>query len=691
MGLRMFDTLTKDLDLRTKIDPKTGLPIPEEGSLFQKISVSLMMVNKAFSDIGASGNSGFSLVKAVFGADLKQSDAKVGINSVMDAGKALLSVATGLQTFEKMTKGFDFSTEKGQDGTDKPKQGSLPFKIATTLGIINKVFSDIGYSGNNSVSLTKALFGNDFKQTDTKVGIDSVMDAGKALSGIAEGLKKFEEGTKGVNWDASKDVVGTDGKVVNPTSMTGKITMVVGMISKIFSEIGGTAKGGGTGVMGFLGFDTSKTDVQKGIEAVKGVGTELVAIADAVKKWGDLDKEKINITQIKDNISLILGVVSDVFADIGKKDDSGWFSKGDVSKGVNAVKGLGGELKEIGDGLKPYMDMQKDENGKKMVDIDKVKTNLASMLSLSTDLFAALGGSNDAQNRIYNDTKVRITYIGADVIENVVNILKKAAEGLKVVENINDIAGKVDEKKWDRIKNIIPNMAMMPVNIITQMAKVFETVNQTQVELLIDKVLPSIVTRINQVVEAQMKLSQGLIGKGGQSPIATLGSDMQSFLINISKPPSEQILNRVNTTVSFIERLSNTASNMKTFTEYFSKYVKDTKELINSINNIQIPKIEDYVKLQQTVQYIVQTSQTQVKGNLDAILGYLGQQAQIIKDLNVAGTPLDPTMKPEDRVNALKAKSVTELSQVELLQLLAIQTSETNNILNNNKLNVRMA
>ena len=94
-------------------------------------------------------------------------------------------------------------------------------RIGRVISMVSKVFSEIGGSANEGTSLTKLIFGGDFKKSDTEEGINAVMKSGRALKSVATGLKDFDSYTSELDFSDSEN------------SITRKITNVITTISQI--------------------------------------------------------------------------------------------------------------------------------------------------------------------------------------------------------------------------------------------------------------------------------------------------------------------------------------------------------------------------------------------------------------------------------------------------------------------------
>lgn len=391
-GVKAFESMTNNLNFDTI--EKDGLNVPAPGSVPFRISTVLGMINKSFSDIGASGNSGFSLMKLVFGSDFKKSDAEVGIKSVLNAGKALMSVAEGVKAFDDMTNNLDFRTI-GNEYPSEPAPGSVPHKIATIIGVINKIFSDIGQSGNTGFSLVKLVFGSDFKKSDTEVGIKSVLSAGTALSEIAKGVKDFDKFSSDMNFDPNDE-----------NSIQNKITKILGTISAVFAGIANQNEGASIGgsFLGLLtGLNIGGNDVSRGIDSVKDVGKVFTEMATGLKQWQNLTTAGYDMKKIMQNISDVILAVAKTFAEIGKLDDSGWFADGDVSNGIDAVSGVGDVVSGISNGVKAFADLQKMGFPADSFNINKkgsITSNIKDIVLTVAEVFARIGKGDiyDSEN-----------------------------------------------------------------------------------------------------------------------------------------------------------------------------------------------------------------------------------------------------------------------------------------------------
>ena len=365
-----------------------------------QLTTVLSGITTAFAAAGGEKPSvAGSLFGAVFGGAYSPNATARGIDSVMGAGKALNSIATGLDAFSSLVKSkIDFV--------------SLSKDISSVIGFVSEAFAAIGGADQDveSGGFFSGLFG--IKSTATEEGIRSVMDAGSALTGIAKGLEAF----KGLK---------------NPEETASKIKSVLGFVSEAFAAIGGSDQDVESG--GFFSglFGIKSTATEEGIRSVKGAGDELVKIGTALEKFAGLKDPNATAAKIK----AVLGMVGQAFASVGgsenEESDGNWFISWDenkIEKGIDAVDGAGAALTDIAAGLKAFSG-----------DFDPVSvaksigTLLTSIGTAFTDLYAA----NPEISPQLKDFSTFIVTLG-DVAEK--GLLDKAADGIsKIADSINKI------------------------------------------------------------------------------------------------------------------------------------------------------------------------------------------------------------------------------------------------------------
>ena len=364
-----------------------------------QLTTVLSGITTAFAAAGGEKPSvAGSLFGAVFGGAYSPNATARGIDSVMGAGKALNSIATGLDAFSSLVKSkIDFV--------------SLSKDISSVIGFVSEAFAAIGGADQDveSGGFFSGLFG--IKSTATEEGIRSVMDAGSALTGIAKGLEAF----KGLK---------------NPEETATKIASVLGFVSEAFAAIGGGEKVESGGFFSSL-FGVKSTATEEGIRSVKGAGDELVKIGTALEKFAGLKDPNATAAKIK----AVLGMVGQAFASVGgsenEESDGNWFISWDenkIEKGIDAVDGAGAALTDIAAGLKAFSG-----------DFDPVSVaqSIGTLLTSIGTAFSDLYATNPLISPQLHDFSSFIVTLG-DVAEK--GLLDKAADGIsKIADSINKI------------------------------------------------------------------------------------------------------------------------------------------------------------------------------------------------------------------------------------------------------------
>ena len=364
-----------------------------------QLTTVLSGISAAFAQAGGEAAAPGGVFGAVFGNAFSPNATEKGIDSVMGAGKALTSIATGLTAFSALVK-------------SKINIKTLAEDIGMVLGFVSEAFAAIGGADQDveSGGFFSGLFG--IKSTATEEGIRSVRDAGDALTGIAKGLEAFS---------GIKDPAGT----------AAKIGEVLGFVSQAFAAIGGAGLEVESG--GFFSslFGIKSTATEEGIRSVKGAGDELVKIGTALEKFAGLKDPNATAAKIK----AVLGMVGQAFASVGgsenEESDGNWFISWDenkIEKGIDAVDGAGAALTDIAAGLKAFSG-----------DFDPVSVaqSIGTLLTSIGTSFSDLYATNPELSPQLKDFSTFIVTLG-DVAEK--GLLDKAADGIsKIADSINKI------------------------------------------------------------------------------------------------------------------------------------------------------------------------------------------------------------------------------------------------------------
>ena len=379
----------------------------------------------------------------------------LGSFAILATSAALATTSVGIFLF-----GHALSFLDNKNLLEKNSHGHYTIKGLSILTSIASNFSEIGWNALSipfwtgiaasvamsaallSISLSLFAIGSVLKNApDTKEITDKLFGAGGFVPAIAEGFKsigknygagflsKFlgtDEVSLGVQTvkgfgDVLKDIAGgiaafanfddfpiktvKGDKLVDSTTNIFKVVSEIGVqvpillttLASVFSVIG--AQYGGS----FF----SSSSVQKGVDAVKGIGSVLSELAGGIAAFsnfetfpiksvsgGKLIDTTVNLFDIVPKIKSVLigdgtlsGKVSgksgllfalaDIFGEIGDKYSGGFFQKSNVQKGIDAVKGIGGVLNDLAQGIIAFAKMSNGSGGYHYPVLDK-KGNVIS-------------------------------------------------------------------------------------------------------------------------------------------------------------------------------------------------------------------------------------------------------------------------------------------------------------------------
>lgn len=336
-------------DLSKGLADFKALGFTEEDS--KELAVALTAVSSSFAQAGGEASNPGGLFGSIFGTAFTPNATKKGIKSIMGAGKALNDVVKGLAAFLDLKNNYGLTSEAFAPG------GFLNVAISETLGFVQSAFAAIGSEGNVDAG---GFWGSVFniKKNVVQEGIDSVSGAGKALSGIVEGLAAFID---------LKNNYGLTPESFQPGGFLN--TAVVNSLSFVrsaFAAVGGEENVAAGGFFGSV-FNIKKNKVQEGIDSVSGAGKELTNIAMGLKTFQELVEKNVDFSaggKLSTAVKNSLTFVGDAFASIGGKEesDSAFFGliKWDenlVQKGIKAVNGAGAALTDIAEGLSSFADL----------------------------------------------------------------------------------------------------------------------------------------------------------------------------------------------------------------------------------------------------------------------------------------------------------------------------------------------
>jgi hypothetical protein len=289
------------------------------------------------------------------------------------AGTALQDIAAGIRGFQKIIDDVE--------GGDLTK---ITDNIVSVVTTVSQAFGQIGgtRSGGLGSSLKRFFgFGGDipgavvdgkqlYSPDAVKRGIESVSGMGEILVSVAQGVQAFASMEYK---DLNGKVVKIDAKVQAEAIKNAKA--VISVVATAFGELGRQYPVTDEGW-----FTEGKSDVQRGVMAVNGMGSILVNVADGIKAFADFTYKDADgnviqidpadlkpggkiITSIKD----VLYATSRVFGYIGSSAEEGYiadakglgYSPDQIKAGVDAVSGIGSILSGVGSAVKAFAEAGK--------------------------------------------------------------------------------------------------------------------------------------------------------------------------------------------------------------------------------------------------------------------------------------------------------------------------------------------
>lgn len=293
--------------------------------------------------------------------------------ALIKAGKALQDIAAGIRGFQKIINDVE--------GGDLTK---ITDNIVSVITTVSQAFGQIGgtRSGGLSSSLKRFFgFGGDipgavvdgkqlYSPDAVKRGIESVSGMGEILVSVAQGVQAFASMEYK---DLNGNIIKIDGKV--QAEAIKNAGDVISVVATAFGELGRKYPVTDEGW-----FTEGKSDVQRGVMAVNGMGSILVNVAEGIKAFADFTYKDADgnvveidpadlqpggkiITSIKD----VLYATSRVFGYIGSSSSEGWiddaqglgYSPDQIKEGVDAVSGIGNILSGVGSAVKAFAEAGK--------------------------------------------------------------------------------------------------------------------------------------------------------------------------------------------------------------------------------------------------------------------------------------------------------------------------------------------
>ena len=252
-------------------------------SLGDAVTKSLGFVGTAFAKIGGMESTDTNALASVFGISWDENAVEKGVDAVQGAGKELMQIAKGLETFQKLiTSKVDFKT--------------LGTAIKDSLTIVGEAFAIVGGKEKTDSSFFGLI---EWDENLVRKGIDNVKGAGQQLVSIAKGLQTFQQ-------------------LKDPTA-------IAKSIKTIFTSIGDTFtfyyekpkfKGQLDHMKGFIqsiSYNASKGYIHKAADGMKKMAAAVNSI-DSVKAeaFANLFKGAGELTDNKQAFRALLDAVEDI-------------------------------------------------------------------------------------------------------------------------------------------------------------------------------------------------------------------------------------------------------------------------------------------------------------------------------------------------------------------------------------------
>ena len=378
-------------------------------------------ISAAFSAAGGEPQSPGGVLGFVFGNTFSPNKVERGIDSVMDAGKALINIVKGLRAYLDLME--EFGSEPFAPG------GVLEVAVGNTLGFISTAFSAIG---QDEVSDSWLFF--EWDENNVQKGIRAVRGAGDAMTDIVKGLRSYLE---------LLDQTGGVETFEEGGDLNRAVGLTLGFVSAAFSAIGSQETEDS-----WLFFSWDENTVEKGIDAVDNAGARLTEIVKGLQSFLTLIDQAGGIETFEDGgdlnkaVSLSLGFISAAFSAIGadETEDSWLFFSWDennVEKGIDAVKGAGEELINIAKGLNVFVETIELAGGIASFE-EGGKLNKAVSLSLGfiSAAFSAIGADETTDSWLFFSWDENNVEKGIDAIKGAGDELTNIALGLKEFQGL---------------------------------------------------------------------------------------------------------------------------------------------------------------------------------------------------------------------------------------------------------------
>jgi hypothetical protein len=348
----------------------------------------------------------------------------MGAPALLMSGMALISVANGIRSFQKIS--------------DKADLPSLGTNIQSIVAGLSETFAEVGAS----------MGGPLWFFSDVYKGIQSTRGMGTSLTGIAKGVQamamlKFPTGFDKEGNATGYETIDLTSAVPNLIANT---KLLVSGLSTVFEEVGKSDAAQGSS------WFTSST-YEKGIKVVQKMGTPLYNLANGVQNMANLkfptgyDKEgnatgykgigggglKTLIAKIGENTKALVIGLAGVFEEVGKSDaaDTSWFSKNDFERGAELIQDLADPYKSLAGTVDDVVKITG-----KIQDANDVKSKVKAIIASVTDAGGEDSGLIYAKSHLINIIGNTYEKLGSAIPRIVDSIAKFTVDKAKAFASI---------------------------------------------------------------------------------------------------------------------------------------------------------------------------------------------------------------------------------------------------------------
>lgn len=532
-----------------------------------------------------------------------------GSLAMIAAAYAIQKMVDGLTAFKKI--GWNEDDTKGIVGAIGGVTRAITGVDKREGGFVSKFLGAVGDMVVGAVD-SAALIANSL----------ALSYAGDAIKSISIGLGEFKK---------------TNFKVEDGIALSSTIAGVIGA----FSILTDTDK------QKALGININPLTLGIAIDSLSGIGNTISSLAEGVRSFANLtflkrkydpktgkletiEEVKLSDADIQaaaNNITFVIKTLIEPFAKVGEMEanSSGWFTGGYISKGIDAIAGMGKNLSELAGGIQSFanlnivkFDVRKDKNGRNEIvpvsvtpmtegDFTNASTNISKVLGFVATEFAKVGkmeseGSGWFSGGFVSKGVGAISGMG----ENLVNLAKSIQDFANLsfteYEITKDSTGKMvmtpkkihtlDEGSFEIARQNISKVLGLVLGEIINAGKMVEQ-NESTIEIFkthfkfINESFTSIINTI--------KSSKEIEGIKIDSITGSIGSFIKGISDMFDPETQKNLPMKLYYMGIFTKHLENITKNqtaMEKLSKSFESISKSMGNFKESVNSIDIEKIK---------------------------------------------------------------------------------------------------